>query len=163
MSLSATVDAIRFFTRACFTSCPSRPTAQPILACMGLGGHRGSAFSQTQCHSIGVDEGGAAIHLSCQSEAQEKRYKVFLNLSFPGQHPPTPPPEDPLYLFFYLAERKVRTCFGRLPSSSTTLGDGRCLHIFFLPPPCNPLIFICRIWCGSEQGKGPRSVLCVKS
>ena len=79
------------FRSSWVTSCPSRPTAQPILACMGLRGHRGGAFSQRQCHSTGIDEGETAIHLSCQSESQEKSYKVFLNLSFPGQPPPLPP------------------------------------------------------------------------
>ena len=128
---------------ASFTSCPSRPTAQPIVACMVLGSHRGAAFSQTQCHSTGVDEGGAAIHLSCQSEAQEKRYKVFLNLSFPGQHPPTPPPEDPLYLFFTWQKEKL---------GPVLEGSHRALqlwgmvseHFFSAPPLDDPLEESCQ-------------------
>ena len=63
------------FRSSWVTSCPSRPTTQPILACMGLRGHRGGAFSQRQCHSTGIDEGDTAIHLSYQSESQEKIIK----------------------------------------------------------------------------------------
>ena len=116
------------FRSSWVTSCPSRPTAQPILACMGLRGHRGGAFSQKQCRSTGMPRGRQP---SISHANPSPRKKKILNLSFPGLFPLTP-------CIFFPSWRKEKLGPVLECSHQALQLWGMVFILFFLPPPPPP-------------------------